>query len=134
MFPDRGQERRIRTDIKDPRSHMTARLGATKCGDMTEAVFCEPSPPFFGNDRGRNGIDAPGESLSGDQNVRDDAESGNTPDVSRAPKTGLDFIGDIERSVFAAQLPDSFKLSIFWQGKAAGGGDGFHNHGGRLFP
>ena len=84
---------------------MAARLGTAEGGDMTEAVFCEPSPPFFGNDRGGYGIDASGKPLAGDQNVRDDTESRNTPDVSRAPQTGLYFIGDIQEIQICGTAP-----------------------------
>ena len=70
--------------------------------------------------------------LADHHDVWGDAVLRDAPHLAGAHQAGLDFVGDVERIVTIAQLPDPRQITFMRHGEAVGCGDGLHDDGSRV--
>ena len=127
-----GARLRARADFEDFGRRDAAKLRSPKRGHVAEAILLEPLAGLLVHHHRGDRIDPTRQTLSGHQNVGDDAIGVDAPHLSRAHQAGLHFVGDVESAdLFAGRL-DRLQIAGLRHWKAVGRRDRLHDHAGRI--
>ena len=129
---DRGPDLGAGGDLEGLDRGDTSQFGAAERGDVSEAVLVEPLGGSVAEHRGGDRVHTAGEPLAGDHDVGVDAVLGDPPHLAGAHQPGLHLVGDVERVVPRAQVPDRFQVARRRKREPVGRGDRLHDHRGNV--
>src|SRR5690606_23732745 len=111
-----------------------AQFRAAGRGDMCGAILMQPAAAVFRDDTGRYRIDAAAEALARDEHVGLQSVGLPAPHYASPHQARLHLVGDVERTITAAQVLAGLQIAVSRHREAVGGWDRLDDEGGDIAP